>query len=98
MARFEQLMFLLFWIFPFAKRPADFNCHLLYNLHIVCFLPIQVLILLDTTPDESLLAEGVAREVVNRIQKLRKKVTSSQFFTSAGKTTFLRGFFQLSKG
>lgn len=56
------------------------------------------MILLDTTPDQSLLAEGVAREVVNRIQKLRKKVTSFQFFTSAGKTKFLRGFFQLSKG
>ena len=37
---------------------------------------IQVLILLDTTPDEALLSEGVAREVVNRIQKLRKKVGS----------------------
>lgn len=94
MARFE----LFFWIFPFAKRPADLNCRLLYNLRIVCFVRIQVLILLDTTPDQSLLAEGVAREVVNRIQKLRKKVTSYQFFTSAGKTTFLRGFFQSSKG
>ena len=56
------------------------------------------MILLDTTPDQSLLAEGVAREVVNRIQKLRKKVTSFQTFTSAGKATFLRGFFQSSKG
>ena len=56
------------------------------------------MILLDTTPDQSLLAEGVAREVVNRIQKLRKKVTSFQIFTSAGKMTFLRGFFQSSKG
>lgn len=36
----------------------------------------KVLILLDVTPDQSLLSEGVAREVVNRIQKLRKKVTS----------------------
>lgn len=33
----------------------------------------EVLILLDTTPDEAMLSEGVAREVVNRIQKLRKK-------------------------
>lgn len=56
------------------------------------------MILLDTTPDQSLLAEGVAREVVNRIQKLRKKVMSFQIFISAGKTTFLRGFFQSSKG
>ena len=37
-------------------------------------LSIQVLILLDATPDEAMLSEGVAREVVNRIQKLRKKV------------------------
>lgn len=36
----------------------------------------KVLILVDVTPDQSLLSEGVAREVVNRIQKLRKKVTS----------------------
>ena len=34
----------------------------------------QVLILLDVTPDQSMLDEGVAREVVNRIQRLRKKV------------------------
>ena len=33
----------------------------------------DILILLDTTPDQSMLDEGVAREVVNRIQKLRKK-------------------------
>lgn len=44
---------------------------------------IQVLILLDTTPDEGLVSEGVAREVVNRIQKLRKKVKSSSPITEA---------------
>ncbi|XP_028405493.1 isoleucine--tRNA ligase, cytoplasmic-like [Dendronephthya gigantea] len=33
----------------------------------------DVLILLDVTPDQTMLDEGVAREVVNRIQKLRKK-------------------------
>lgn len=33
----------------------------------------QVLILLDVTPDQSMVDEGVAREVINRIQKLRKK-------------------------
>ncbi|KAI4887053.1 hypothetical protein NFI96_016352 [Prochilodus magdalenae] len=33
----------------------------------------QVLVLLDITPDQSMLDEGVAREVINRIQKLRKK-------------------------
>lgn len=33
----------------------------------------QFLILLDVRPDSSMLDEGVAREVVNRIQKLRKK-------------------------
>jgi len=32
----------------------------------------DVLVLLDTTPDQEMLDEGVAREVVNRIQKLRK--------------------------
>ncbi|KAA0708023.1 Isoleucine--tRNA ligase, cytoplasmic [Triplophysa tibetana] len=33
----------------------------------------QVLVLLDITPDQSMMDEGVAREVINRIQKLRKK-------------------------
>ncbi|NWW71659.1 SYIC protein, partial [Climacteris rufus] len=33
----------------------------------------QVLVLLDVTPDKSMVDEGVAREVINRIQKLRKK-------------------------
>ena len=33
----------------------------------------SALVLLDTTPSEELLAEGLAREVVNRIQRLRKK-------------------------
>ena len=28
--------------------------------------------MLDTTPDEEMLEEGVAREVMNRVQKLRK--------------------------
>ncbi|XP_076363583.1 isoleucyl-tRNA synthetase [Tachypleus tridentatus] len=33
----------------------------------------EVLILLDVTPDQSMVDEGNAREVINRIQKLRKK-------------------------
>lgn len=33
----------------------------------------EVLVLLDITPDQTMLNEGIAREVVNRIQKLRKK-------------------------
>ncbi|XP_072522622.1 isoleucine--tRNA ligase, cytoplasmic [Salminus brasiliensis] len=33
----------------------------------------QVLVLLDVTPDQSMVDEGVAREVINRVQKLRKK-------------------------
>uniref|UniRef100_A0A4W3HP64 Isoleucine--tRNA ligase, cytoplasmic n=1 Tax=Callorhinchus milii TaxID=7868 RepID=A0A4W3HP64_CALMI len=33
----------------------------------------QALVLLDVTPDQSMVEEGVAREVINRIQKLRKK-------------------------
>ncbi|XP_066285525.1 isoleucine--tRNA ligase, cytoplasmic-like isoform X2 [Branchiostoma lanceolatum] len=35
----------------------------------------QALVLLDVTPDQSMLDEGVAREVINRIQKLRKKAS-----------------------
>lgn len=33
----------------------------------------NVLILLDVTPDESMQDEGIAREIINRVQKLRKK-------------------------
>ena len=40
------------------------------------FFLFEVLILLDITPDQTMLNEGIAREVVNRIQKLRKKVTT----------------------
>lgn len=37
-------------------------------------VPLQVLVLLDVSPDQSMVDEGVAREVINRVQKLRKKV------------------------
>ncbi|ELT94742.1 hypothetical protein CAPTEDRAFT_226043 [Capitella teleta] len=33
----------------------------------------DILVLLDVTPDESMVEEGLAREVINRVQKLRKK-------------------------
>ncbi|XP_057335552.1 isoleucine--tRNA ligase, cytoplasmic-like [Microplitis mediator] len=33
----------------------------------------NILILLDITPDESMQHEGIAREIINRVQKLRKK-------------------------
>merc|ERR1719334_2156149 len=32
----------------------------------------DILVMLDTSPDQSMLDEGVAREVINRVQKLRK--------------------------
>ena len=34
----------------------------------------ELLVLLDVTPSQEMLDEGVAREVINKIQKLRKKV------------------------
>eukprot|EP00795_Rhopilema_esculentum_P000564 gene564-10252_t len=37
----------------------------------------EVLILLDITPDQTMVNEGIAREVVNRIQRLRKKAKLS---------------------
>ena len=43
----------------------------------------QVLVLLDCTVDESAESEGLAREVVNRIQKLRKEV-SNRWWQVAG--------------
>ena len=33
-----------------------------------------LLVLLDVTPSQEMVDEGVAREVINKIQKLRKKV------------------------
>ncbi|XP_071442401.1 isoleucine--tRNA ligase, cytoplasmic [Hetaerina americana] len=33
----------------------------------------ELLVLLDVTPDQTMLDEGLAREVINRVQKLRKK-------------------------
>lgn len=33
----------------------------------------NLLVLLDMTPDDSLAEEGLAREIVNRVQRLRKK-------------------------
>lgn len=33
----------------------------------------EILVLLDVSPDQSMVDEGLAREVINRIQKLRKK-------------------------
>ena len=38
--------------------------------------------LVDVSPDQSMLDEGVAREVVNRIQKLRKKVKLTSYPSS----------------
>ena len=35
----------------------------------------EFLLLLDVTPSQDMLDEGVAREVINKIQKLRKKVS-----------------------
>lgn len=34
---------------------------------------LQILVLLNVTPDQSMLDEGTAREIINRVQKLRKK-------------------------
>lgn len=34
---------------------------------------MQILVLLNVSPDQSMLDEGTAREIINRVQKLRKK-------------------------
>lgn len=41
--------------------------------HYEAYSDNDILVLLDVNPEESMLDEGLAREVVNRIQKLRKK-------------------------
>ncbi|XP_054831699.1 isoleucine--tRNA ligase, cytoplasmic isoform X2 [Eublepharis macularius] len=43
------------------------------SAHFEAHSDTQALVLLDVTPDQSMVDEGVAREVINRIQKLRKK-------------------------
>lgn len=53
----------------FSDRLSDH-----FNLTLSSSSPPQVLVLLDVTPDQSMVDEGVAREVINHIQKLRKKV------------------------
>ena len=53
----------------------DVTC--VFNRCHVCVF--QILVLLDVTPDQSMLDEGLAREVVNRIQRLRKKVVSLSY-------------------
>lgn len=62
---------------------TSFHCvhHFLSDGVCDCILYVgpQVLVLLDVTPDQSMVDEGVAREVINRIQKLRKKVSSRRF-------------------
>ena len=51
------------------RSPTPFHCDV-----ISFFLVWQVLVLLDMTPDQSMLDEGLAREIINRLQKARKKV------------------------
>ncbi|KAM4651186.1 isoleucine--tRNA ligase, cytoplasmic [Discoglossus pictus] len=59
----EEDLRLLYTFDKAAGEDAQFEAH----------SDAQVLVLLDVTPDQSMVDEGVAREVINRIQKLRKK-------------------------
>ncbi|XP_037012963.2 isoleucine--tRNA ligase, cytoplasmic isoform X1 [Artibeus jamaicensis] len=60
----------------------------------------QALVLLDITPDQSLMDEGVAREVINRIQKLRKKcnlVTTDEitvYYTAQSEGNYLNAIIE----
>lgn len=45
----------------------------LFFLNNCFYVFMQVLVLVNITPDQSMMDEGVSREVINRIQKLRKK-------------------------
>lgn len=42
---------------------------------------LQIIVLLDLTSDQSMIDEGLSREAINRIQKLRKKVNIDSFMT-----------------
>uniref|UniRef100_A0A8D0L2W1 Isoleucine--tRNA ligase, cytoplasmic n=1 Tax=Sphenodon punctatus TaxID=8508 RepID=A0A8D0L2W1_SPHPU len=59
----EEDLRLMYTFDQVTGRAAQFETH----------SDAQVLVLLDVTPDQSMVDEGVAREVINRIQKLRKK-------------------------
>ncbi|XP_058119067.1 isoleucine--tRNA ligase, cytoplasmic [Anopheles ziemanni] len=50
-------------IYQFSGENASFEAH----------SDNDVLVLLDMTPNEELMREGTAREIINRIQKLKKK-------------------------
>jgi len=78
----EHLTYALLWNMAHTVRqiePVSVTFDILYlqistvqSVAAACLL--QMLVLLDVNPEESMLDEGLAREVVNRIQKLRKKV------------------------
>lgn len=55
----------LIYTFSVANDPTQSN----YEAH----SDSNILVLLDVSPDDSMVDEGLAREVINRIQKLRKK-------------------------
>ena len=44
----------------------------------------SLLVLLDVTPSQEMVDEGIAREVINKIQKLRKKVNVRYMYTMNG--------------
>lgn len=67
---------------PVSVPPASPSCSSPRELEGPDIIPLpcalfflQALVLLDVTPDQSMVDEGMAREVINRIQKLRKKVS-----------------------
>lgn len=45
----------------------------LYQFQLLILTLLQILVLLDVSHDQEMVDEGMAREIVNRIQKLRKK-------------------------
>jgi isoleucyl-tRNA synthetase len=63
---FEEIQVLRYMELPEEKQ------HLCFNIS------NNVIVLLDTRIDESLRSEGLAREIINRVQKLRKKANLQQ--------------------
>merc|ERR1719187_397595 len=55
-----------------AFKPVMAEIKQLSDQVLTSFVEGDILVMLDTTPDEEMLEEGVAREVINRVQKLRK--------------------------
>lgn len=66
----------------FSQFDTDFDENVIFRIFFIYFGGLKkfnmgnfkVIVLLDVTPDEEMLNEGVVRDILNRIQRLRKEL------------------------